>query len=300
MAYIVSDNFNLQSKAPNFVRDQFATVAAMKAFPETALDDGHISYCTGDGKTYQYKSGNSVDATTGKWREFAGGGGGSVTVKDPLVKNVDGSIELSYGEGLGVNSGELTITVGDGIRIDEDGNLYVKASEVSRTINVDSTGVEVRMDPRGGLTAQGDGLGIDARDGLIADDKGGLRISTGPGLVVASGKVCIQLGTCGLQIDDTGLNALLGTNAPLEFDGDGGIDLRLGSVSGLSTGTDASLQLKFDTSVAGMGGYSGLIISTTNNGLRIDTEALGTILRAYADDFRKCLGITSNGSINFQ
>lgn len=299
MAYIVSDNFNLQSKAPNFVRDQFATVAAMKAFPETSLDEGHISYCVGDGKTYQYKSGNSVDATLGRWREFASGGGGGVTVKSPLVKNADGSVELSFGDGLTNNADELTVIVGDGINIDGDGGLYVKANDESHTINVDRYGVEVNLDERGGLTAQGDGLGIDARDGLIADENG-LRIAMGSGITTGGGKLTIAIGTQGLVLDGTGLNVYLGTFSPLYCDDDGGLTLRLGQVSGLSTGTDASLQLKFDTSVAEMGGCSGLTISTTNNGLRIDPEQLGTIFRKNASVFREALGITSNGSISFQ
>lgn len=236
MAYIVSDNFNLQSKAPNFVRDQFATVVAMKAFPETALDDGHISYCVGDGKTYQYKSGNSVDATLGRWREFASGGGGSVTVKSPLEKDADGSIGIKLSRGLTYDDIE-------GIRV--------------------MGGTCINVDPIHG--------------------------------------VGLALGTKGLAIDmGSNLTVNLGSSAPLEFDPYGAIDLRLGSISGLSTGTDASLQLKFDTSLAGMGGCSGLIISTTNNGLRIDTEQLGTIFRKNASVFREALGITSNGSISFQ
>ena len=42
----------------------------MKAFPETSIDDGHLSYCAEDGNTYQFKSSNSIDAVTGKWRVF--------------------------------------------------------------------------------------------------------------------------------------------------------------------------------------------------------------------------------------
>ena len=73
MALKIGDNFSYQGKKPNFDRDSFDTLAAMKAFPETSIDEGHISYCKEDGKNYQYKSANSVDATTGKWREFISG-----------------------------------------------------------------------------------------------------------------------------------------------------------------------------------------------------------------------------------
>lgn len=75
MALLIGDNFNYQGQKPNFERDSFDTIAAMKAYPETSLDDGHLSYCKEDGKRYEYKSSNSVDPTTGKWREFESGGG---------------------------------------------------------------------------------------------------------------------------------------------------------------------------------------------------------------------------------
>ena len=70
MAIKIGSNFTFQGKQPNFERDRFATKAAMKAFPETSIDDGHLSYCAEDGNTYQFKSSNSVDAVTGKWRIF--------------------------------------------------------------------------------------------------------------------------------------------------------------------------------------------------------------------------------------
>lgn len=70
MAIKIGSNFAFQGKQPNFERDRFATKATMKAFPETSIDDGHLSYCAEDGNTYQFKSSNSVDTVTGKWRVF--------------------------------------------------------------------------------------------------------------------------------------------------------------------------------------------------------------------------------------
>lgn len=70
MAIKIGSNFTFQGQQPNFERDKFATKAEMKAFPETSIDDGHLSYCAEDGNTYQFKSSNSVDAVTGKWRVF--------------------------------------------------------------------------------------------------------------------------------------------------------------------------------------------------------------------------------------
>ena len=70
MAIKIGANFAYNGKLPNFERDRFATKAAMKAFPETSIDDGHLSYCAEDGNTYQFKSSNGIDAATGKWRVF--------------------------------------------------------------------------------------------------------------------------------------------------------------------------------------------------------------------------------------
>ena len=70
MAIKIGANFAYNGKLPNFERDSFKTKAAMKAFAENSINEGHLSYCEEDGNIYQYKSANTVDATTGKWRLF--------------------------------------------------------------------------------------------------------------------------------------------------------------------------------------------------------------------------------------
>ena len=70
MAIKIGANFAYNGKLPNFERDSFETKAAMKAFNENNIDEGHLSYCKEDGNIYQYKSANAADATTGKWRLF--------------------------------------------------------------------------------------------------------------------------------------------------------------------------------------------------------------------------------------
>lgn len=90
MAIKIGSNFTFQGKQPNFERDRFATKAAMKAFPETSIDDGHLSYCAEDGNTYQFKSSNSVDDVTGKWRVFkADVDLSAYATKDSVAKKVD-------------------------------------------------------------------------------------------------------------------------------------------------------------------------------------------------------------------
>ena len=70
MAIKIGANLAYNGKLPNFERDSFETKTAMKAFDENSIDEGHLSYCKEDGNIYQYKSANTVDATTGKWRLF--------------------------------------------------------------------------------------------------------------------------------------------------------------------------------------------------------------------------------------
>lgn len=90
MAIKIGSNFTFQGQQPNFERDRFATKAAMKAFPEASIDDGHLSYCAEDGNTYQFKSSNSVDVVTGKWRIFkADVDLSAYATKNDVAKKVD-------------------------------------------------------------------------------------------------------------------------------------------------------------------------------------------------------------------
>lgn len=90
MAIKIGSNFTFQGEQPNFERDRFATKADMKAFPETSIDDGHLSYCMEDKNTYQFKSSNAVDVTTGKWRLFkADVDLSAYATKDSVAKKVD-------------------------------------------------------------------------------------------------------------------------------------------------------------------------------------------------------------------
>lgn len=82
MAINIGANFDYKGRQPNFARDSFATKTAMKAFAESNIDDGHLSYCAEDGNLYMFKFTNAVDSTTGKWRKFETGS--SITVDTKL------------------------------------------------------------------------------------------------------------------------------------------------------------------------------------------------------------------------
>ena len=75
MSISVADNFSYQGAKPLDARFQFSSVANMKAAAEATLYNGCLAYVTATKKYYTYDSSNSVDSTTGRWREFSSGGG---------------------------------------------------------------------------------------------------------------------------------------------------------------------------------------------------------------------------------
>lgn len=89
---VFAANINYQGKQANFARDQFSTLADMKACPDSSIDEGHISFCVETGKHYEFKSSNSVDATMGRWREWASGTG-ALSVDD--TKTIEQAVTAS-------------------------------------------------------------------------------------------------------------------------------------------------------------------------------------------------------------
>lgn len=71
MGIQLTTGFRLNSKAPNFDRDQFQTLTGMKEFKEESIPEGYITYCLEDRTLYQYKGSNTLDPTTGKWRKLS-------------------------------------------------------------------------------------------------------------------------------------------------------------------------------------------------------------------------------------
>ena len=74
MGISIADNFNIQSKKPLDGRNQFATLASMKAVTDANIYEGCEAYCVETDKYYKFLSSNTVDLSTGKWRERASGG----------------------------------------------------------------------------------------------------------------------------------------------------------------------------------------------------------------------------------
>lgn len=65
--FTINQGFDLNSPQFNFKRDYFASVADLKAAPETSFPDHFITNVAG--VLYQLTKSNSVDTTTGKWRK---------------------------------------------------------------------------------------------------------------------------------------------------------------------------------------------------------------------------------------
>ncbi len=68
MSMTIIDNFSLKGKSFMDGRQSVATLAALKAVPETDIPDGFRAYCTATRLWYEFNSSNSVDATLGRWR----------------------------------------------------------------------------------------------------------------------------------------------------------------------------------------------------------------------------------------
>ena len=77
MGIPLTGSYTLNAKQPIEDRFVFKTVADMTAFKENFLPK--VYFCTVEetGKFYVFNKENDIDPDTGKWRELAGGEGGS-------------------------------------------------------------------------------------------------------------------------------------------------------------------------------------------------------------------------------
>ena len=70
--------FELQNNSPVDAKQNFKTLAEMKNFDERFLSDTAMCTCDEDGKLYVFNKLNTIDTTTGKWRQVQGEGTGNV------------------------------------------------------------------------------------------------------------------------------------------------------------------------------------------------------------------------------
>lgn len=125
MALTLGDNFSYQGAKPLDARLKYDTVAAMKAVADATMYDGCLAYCAGTDKTYQWKSGNTVDKTTGKWREFTSGGGGS---------------SYSAGDGIDITNDEISTEKSQEGWLQEVIDQYPASGELVSIVNAFNRG----------------------------------------------------------------------------------------------------------------------------------------------------------------
>ena len=138
MAISVADNFSYLGTKPLDARVSFDTVSAMASASEATLYDGCFAYVKATQKYYSYDSTNTVDPTTGKWREYSSGGGGSNDYPDLTNKPSINGVELLGNKVIGLLSTNIQV---DSDKIGYD-NL---TSELSAT-NVKSAIDELKSD----------------------------------------------------------------------------------------------------------------------------------------------------------
>lgn len=100
MALLIGDNFSYNGKKPNFERDSFETLAALKAFAEANIDNGHIAYCVETNKHYIFNDSNSDDTTTGKWRVLESEFSNKVDQSDLTAQLATKEDQFTVGTGL--------------------------------------------------------------------------------------------------------------------------------------------------------------------------------------------------------
>jgi len=80
MASSWGDNFEYKGTKPDFTRQQYDTIADMKAVKKAQMPAMYIGFCLENHKIYTYDKTNEVDETLGLWREFSGGSGETIQV----------------------------------------------------------------------------------------------------------------------------------------------------------------------------------------------------------------------------
>ena len=94
MGISLGTNFELLAQKFLDSRQSFDTLADMKAFSETSLPDGFLTYNKEDKQIYQFDSSNTEDITTGKWTVFASGGNDIIIPSTEPTNKVVGSVWL--------------------------------------------------------------------------------------------------------------------------------------------------------------------------------------------------------------
>lgn len=224
MAFAINQNFDLKSKRKDFVRQEL-TLADLKTTREADYPDDYT--VTIGGKIYIFNSSNSVDPILGKWREFAGGGGGSITPGSGLEATGNGTLFIKIGSGftfddnsnlcldcskdetvgseqlLPIKIGSMNslgIVLGSALQKEPGDKLNIKVNSNS-VLEVTDQGLEVRV---GSGLRNDQGLLKLGICGVYKMQNGTLTLSTADGIIEGKdGVLNFKLAT-GLDVDDNG------------------------------------------------------------------------------------------------
>lgn len=100
MAIALSDNLQYKGAEPDFVRQQYATLADMAAVNDNQMPPLYLAYCIETEKVYLYNKNNEADPLKGKFREFSqGSSGGSQVETMPAASSSEyGNVYQYIGE----------------------------------------------------------------------------------------------------------------------------------------------------------------------------------------------------------
>ena len=84
MAISFGDNLDYAGKKPDFVRQEYAAFAEMKAVKKSNMPELYFAYCLEDRNFYKYDKSLDPDPITGNFRLFQSGSGGSDVQMDEM------------------------------------------------------------------------------------------------------------------------------------------------------------------------------------------------------------------------
>ncbi|MBS9423156.1 tail fiber protein [Photorhabdus caribbeanensis] len=129
-----------------------------------------------------------------------------------IVVNGD-NVAVKAANGITVDDNGVAVKFGNGINVDTNG-VSVKVKDKDKTINVESTGISVRL----GLgVTKGDGINIKASDGINVDNNG-VSVKAGNGINVDSNGVSVKAGN-GINSDNNGISIKAGNGINVDSNG---------------------------------------------------------------------------------
>lgn len=139
MALVIGDQFSYQARKPLDSRLVASNLASLLAINEATVYNGIQVYVESEKQFYVFNSSNTVDAVTGKWREFNSGSSkieGTLKYSRAFTKNVNDNEVIAFTDISGVTA----IT-------DIKTNQFINdaAGIIGKVVSIDSTNNEITI-----------------------------------------------------------------------------------------------------------------------------------------------------------